>query len=163
MLRPMLRDQHKSGTPVRTTCVSGWVLATPSGDRLEAGLSEPRNRSREGEFTPALLFLGQWDMGQNLRPLGQTVRFSTWGGTAGQSMLNILFTTIKCPTNLSHFRDWWDTTGRNQGREGTCLNAIIFQHEVFTSSRSTLPYGRVSARTAKLFPVTLGHGTKSGP
>jgi hypothetical protein len=53
-------------------------------------------------------FLGQWDMGQKLRPMGQTGPFSKYRGTAGQSMLNIMHTTIKCPTKLSHFRDQWD-------------------------------------------------------
>jgi hypothetical protein len=28
-------------------------------------------------------------------------------------MLNIIITTIKCPTKLSHFRDQWDKNGKS--------------------------------------------------
>ena len=55
------------------------------------------------------LFLGQWDMGQKLRRMGQSVVFCRYSGTAGQTGLNVIVTTIKCPTKVSHFWDERDS------------------------------------------------------
>jgi hypothetical protein len=59
-------------------------------------------------------FLGQRDMGQKLRRMGQNRMFSRYGGTVGQERLNIIDTTIKCPTKVSHFWDERDTFGTKQ-------------------------------------------------
>jgi hypothetical protein len=53
-------------------------------------------------------FPGTVGHGTKLRPMGQTESFSKHGGTAGQSVLNIIDTIINCPTKVSHFRDQWD-------------------------------------------------------
>jgi hypothetical protein len=49
--------------------------------------------------------------GLNAVTSGTNRPFSIYGGTTGQSLLNIMYTTIKCPTKLSHFRDQWDKNG----------------------------------------------------
>ena len=105
--------------------------------------SAATQRSREGGFTPALL---SWDTGTHYKTETKSVptsfhsgteiddhkclhlsscrvfhrlrriRFGDMCGTAGQEGLNIILTTIKCPTKVSHFwdaRDSWDGKGRS--------------------------------------------------
>jgi hypothetical protein len=72
-------------------------------------------------------------------------------------MLNLLFTTIKCPTKLSHFRDQWDKNGKS----------YAFRRDPTWSVRDARPH-RSTGFTPKgvtltFFPGTLGHGTKLGP
>jgi hypothetical protein len=111
--------------------ISGRVLGTPSVGRLKAGLKTHPNavgkagllplfgngefgtRSAECRARITSFFSGTMGHGTKLGRTGQTGKFSIYGGTAGQSMLNIIDTTIQCPTKLSHFRDRWDTAGGN--------------------------------------------------
>ena len=73
-----------------------------------------------------LYILGQRDIRSQTEPLqhlpvprtvplqsqaGTNKIFSIFRGTAGQGELNIVFTTINCPTILSHFVPPWDKVG----------------------------------------------------
>jgi hypothetical protein len=107
MLRLTYKSQPLSGTLVRTAGVSGRALSTPSRGRLKAGLTTQATCSREGGLAPALVF-------EDLGTSGTNKLFSIYSGTAGQRGLNVLDTTIQCPTELSHFRDRWDTSGTRE-------------------------------------------------
>jgi hypothetical protein len=79
--------------------------------------------------------------------------FSTYGGTAGQRGSNILFTTIKCPTELSHFWDRWDKIGKSYAfrRDPTWRILDLRPH----GSADFTPKG-----VTLTFSGTMGHGTK---
>ena len=64
--------------------------------------------------------------------------FSAYGGTAGQRGLSRLDTTIKCPTQVSHFWDERDTLGR-KGSE--CKLPLV----------SALRWGQAKAFTLNFF------------
>ena len=111
-------------------------------------------RSPEGGLAPALL------------PASRTwtnPSFSTHGGTAGQQWLNIIDTTIKCPTKVSHFWDGWDTFGTHTGR-----NATVRERASTLSMSSAESLGCIGARSFTvgflpvIFPGTAGHGTNLG-
>lgn len=81
-------------------------------------------------------------------------------GTAGQTGLNQMDTTIKCPTRLSHFRDRWDTTGGNatvKERAPTWANDYVLETDSVRARSLTVAFPPVN------FSGTLGHGTKLGP
>ena len=79
--------------------------------------------------------------------------FSNICGTAGQQGLNLVDTTINCPTKLSHFWDEWDKNGKSYAfrRDPTrpIHNSKAHRSTGFTPKGVTLTF-------------FLGHGTKLG-
>src|SRR5689334_19628515 len=90
-------------------CLCGGKLhhEDTKGTKVEAGptFEIPGRGNRN-------IFSGTVGHGTKVRRMGQNSPFSTHGGTAGQEGLSSTGTTIKCPTEVSHFRDARDTLGR---------------------------------------------------
>src|SRR4029079_16713691 len=126
------------GMEVRTGSGSDRVLRTPSGGRLKAGLKTPE-RTRSGR----LVYPRSFEQIEHCEHRG-TAGTSGTCGTAGQIMLNILSTTISCPTKLSHFGDRWDKNGKS----------YAFRRDPTRSVHDSLPH-RPTGFTPKAVTLTF--------
>ena len=102
------------GTQVRTACVSGRVLCTVAGRPPKGGTQNPDQPQSERRVCPRF-FSGTLVHGTKTETDG-TERgiFCIWWDS-GTARVNLMDTTINCPTKVSHFRDGWDTFFLGQG------------------------------------------------